>query len=85
MVKRIARFSVHRTSLTIGAFYGVLGLVAWPIVLLSQEEKPPLVYGLPIAFAVFGYLMIAAYCLIYNVIARWTGGLEFEVRDAAER
>ena len=82
MIRRIARFSVHRTSVTIGLFYGAMGLLFWPAVLVSERPQPWFLWVLPITVAVAGYLVIAAYCLFYNLVARWTGGIEFRVEEA---
>jgi len=35
-------------------------------------------------FAVAGYLMIAAYCLLYSLVAGWTGGIEFRVEETSQ-
>ncbi len=86
MTHRISRFAVHRTSATIGFIYGLLGLVFWPAVFLASEsEKPPPKFFLlaaPLFFGVAGYLIIAAYCALYNLVARWTGGIEFRLEPA---
>lgn len=39
---------------------------------------------LPFAYLAFGYVMGALYALIYNLIARKFGGLEFTVRTLPE-
>ena len=84
MNRRITRFSVHRTSVTFALFYGVLGLIFWPAVLVSDQRQRWFLLVLPMFFAVAGYLMIAAYCLLYNLVARWTGGIEFRVEETSQ-
>lgn len=36
----------------------------------------------PIMYGVMGFLLGALAAALYNLIARWVGGLEFEVEDA---
>ena len=81
MVRRIERFSVHRTSLTGAMVYGVIGLIAVPALLTSEPPPRWFAFFVPVGFAGAGYVMIACYCLLYNVIAPWTGGIEFTVVD----
>jgi prepilin signal peptidase PulO-like enzyme (type II secretory pathway) len=85
MTRRIAHFSVHRSSLTIGLFYAVLGLIFSPFFLASDQGRPCIALVLPFGFGAAGYVMIAAYCLLYNFVARWTGGIEFREEAASGR
>ena len=32
----------------------------------------------PLIYLVIGYLMTAVWCLIYNLLAKYTGGIEYE-------
>lgn len=79
MTRRITRFSVHKTAFTIGSMYGLVGFIFWPAILLTYERHPWFILALPIFLGVLGYLMVAAYCLLYNLTSRWTGGIEFTV------
>ena len=53
----------------------------------NSQEMPVLGMGLavimcvvmPFFYAAFGFLFGALAALIYNLVARWTGGIEFEV------
>ncbi|MDA3833204.1 MAG: hypothetical protein PF495_07385 [Spirochaetales bacterium] len=42
-----------------------------------------LILLMPFLYGIFGFVMTAIFCLIYNLIAGWTGGveLEFEVKE----
>jgi hypothetical protein len=42
-----------------------------------------MVVGLPLIYGFFGFTIGLLYAFIINVVLRFTGGLEFEVRDAA--
>lgn len=82
---RIKRFAVHQTSKTMAALYALLGLVFVPIFLLVNTFTPPeeklpgwLLFAGPILYGLCGYIFIAIACLIYNFMAQFTGGVEFE-------
>ncbi len=36
---------------------------------------------MPVIYAVFGFIGGVIAAALYNLIAKWTGGFEFEVRD----
>lgn len=78
----------------LGATYGVIGLIFAPFFLListlglkASGQAPTglmaagvgMIFFLPIAYAAVGFVggLIAA--LIYNLLARWIGGIEVEV------
>ena len=87
MNRRISRFSIHRTSASIGLMYGLLGLLAVPVfVLAPSSERGPerFAIALPVLFGILGYAMVAVYCVVYNLVARWTGGIEFTVEEEAD-
>ena len=81
---RIRRFGIASTALTMAIIYFVLGLVIAPLFYLATLNAPPdqklpglaLILG-PFIYAVFGYVFAAIGCLLYNVIAGWTGGVAF--------
>jgi hypothetical protein len=79
---RIKRFGVASTALTVAIIYFVLGLVIAPLIYMASaaatgdQKLPGLVFVLgPFLYAVFGYVLAAIGCLLYNVIAGWTGGV----------
>ena len=96
-MKRIRRFGVLQTSKVAAIIYFLLSLVfAVPFALISSvagaEAFPGFPAGggiamailLPIIYAVFGFISTAIGCLIYNAIAGWVGGIEFEVEVAPD-
>ena len=36
---------------------------------------------MPILMLVLGFLFMALFCALYNLVARWVGGVEFTVQD----
>ncbi|MDT8401289.1 MAG: hypothetical protein RQ743_06315 [Bacteroidales bacterium] len=37
-----------------------------------------------ILYGAFGYISTAIVCLVYNLVAKWTGGVEVEIELAGE-
>jgi hypothetical protein len=37
--------------------------------------------AMPLIYLIFGYLSVALWCVVYNFIAKFTGGIEFELED----
>ena len=80
------------------AFFGVIaGLMFVPFIIFgavldktgNAPPVPAAVIGLfaaifvPIMYAIIGFVSGLIAAAIYNLVAKWTGGLEFEVRDVA--
>jgi hypothetical protein len=77
-----------------GAIYGVMGLIFLPFFLLMSALIPNrngqnpfgmiggLVFGLfaPIFYAVMGFVMGAISAFLYNLLAKWVGGVQVQVQ-----
>ncbi len=81
---RIKRFGVQSTAVVVSVIYFVLALVFTPLFYLATRNAPsggsfpPIaVFIIPIAYGLFGYLFTAIGCWLYNIVASWTGGIEF--------
>jgi hypothetical protein len=90
MKKQITHISVHQSSTVIALMYAVLSSIMIPIgaiiFLMGGKDKwSGLVFiFLPIFYAVFGYIFLALFFCIYNLIAKFVGGVEFTVADQIE-
>ena len=88
---RIKRFGVHSTASTVAILYFVLGVILVPIVFFVSAANPTgkmpsiVLILVPVGYAVFGYIMTAIMCWIYNMIASWSGGvaMTLEADEAA--
>jgi hypothetical protein len=85
---RVARFNVHQTAKAMAAIYALFGLVFVPFFLVANTFGVPviptwLVILGPLVYACFAYIFIAIGCLIYNFMAKFTGGVEFEAGTEA--
>lgn len=91
MLHRIRRIGIYQTSLVVAALYGLLGLLFMPIVWVMGRIVPTeganamggfgmvFVLGMPILYAVIGFVTTAIACVIYNILAGITGGIEIEL------
>lgn len=92
MKVHIEKFPVHQNAKVFAVLMALSSLFfVIPFMLLASMTAPEgafplfMVIVFPLMYLVFGYLMVAVGCWLYNWIARHIGGLEFESRstDAA--
>ena len=91
MKLRITRIPPVRASLTIAGVCAILILIATAIFTIQAEmlrisgnkPKPPYVDILLVAAGYFVavYFIVLLFCLMYNMIAKKTGGLEIIVEE----
>ncbi len=93
MKKQLTYIAPLKAGIILGILYGILSLLIVPFFLLavlagSKAATPfPAAFGvgfailMPVLYAVVGFLGGVISAALYNLIARWTGGFEFEVRD----
>lgn len=88
MKQQISRLSPHQNAKVFGVLMAVGSLVfVLPLVLLAsafgpKENQAPVIMFLilPVFYLVFGYLMVAVSCWLYNFMVRYVGGIEFEAK-----
>ncbi len=89
-MKRVKRFGVFQTSKVSAIIFFLTTLVIMvPIGILAMiggtisGKLFPFAGGiiffiLPFFYGIIGFIMTAISCVIYNLIAGWTGGIELE-------
>ena len=89
-IRRLTRVAPLKAGVVLGILYGILGLIAAPFFLLAAFAGGEgaaagigLAVMLPIMYAVGGFVGGIISAALYNLVAKWTGGLEFEVSDNA--
>jgi hypothetical protein len=84
---RIERFSIHQNAKVFAVIMAVSSLVFVVPLFLFASMRSPRPAGfpgglffllLPLIYLVIGYIGIAIGCWVYNLLAKITGGLEFE-------
>lgn len=94
---RIKRFGIVQTAKIAGIIYFLFTAVIFiPFGLLASLFSAAEYSGLgflfsgvfafffPILYGIIGFITTAIFCLIYNWIAGWTGGIEIEVELVGE-
>jgi|SRR5215469_5308814 len=88
MKKQITRISIIQSSKVATALYVLLGfiytLIGIPMVMFGGDKLKIMgtIYILmPIFMAVFGFIFFVIFAAIYNLLAKWLGGMEVEVTD----
>ena len=86
MKQQVARFSPHQNGKVFAVLMAVTLLIFFvPFFLIfaasaPAQARPPMLMLLvmPLMYLVFGYVMVAIGCAIYNFMFRYIGGIEFE-------
>ena len=93
MKKQLTRIAPVKAGIVLGILYGLVSLIVVPFFLLAAlmasktGTATPVFMGvgfavcLPVIYAVLGFVGGIIMAAIYNLIAGWTGGIEFEVKD----
>ena len=94
MKRRIKRIAPLQLGKMLAILYGIMGLVFVPFFLVmpliasqvpTGQRSGMMVFGvgfalcMPILYAVMGFVFGALGAVIYNVVAKWIGGIEVEV------
>jgi hypothetical protein len=85
MKMQVRRISILQTSKILTVFYFLLGflytLAGVPMIIFgdSRFRIMGVFYTLmPVVMAVFGFVFFVISAAVYNVLAGWLGGIEFE-------
>jgi hypothetical protein len=91
MKKQIIRISILQSSKIVVALYFFLGclytLIGIPMAVFGthQIRIMGIIYCFgPVLMAILGFIFFALGAAIYNLLAAWLGGFEFEVKDVQE-
>jgi hypothetical protein len=93
MKKQLTRIAPLRCGIVFGVLYGIVALLFVPFLffasvtaIMRDRPGPPggiLAVLLPVVYAAVGFIGGVIGAALYNVVAKWTGGLEFEVTDVS--
>ncbi len=89
-MKRVKRFGVFQTAKVAGVIYFLISAVVLiPIGLMFSMFKigsMPFPFSggifffvLPFFYSFLGFLFTALGCAVYNLVVKWTGGIEVEI------
>lgn len=92
--RRIKRIAPLQLGKMLAILYGIMGLIFIPFFLLMSLAAPHLpeqqrvgmmIFGagfaffMPVIYAAMGFVSGALGALLYNVVAKWVGGIEVEI------
>lgn len=90
MKHQVTRFSPHQNGKVFAIMMAVVSaVIIIPTALILMAMNPhgsnigaitPMLF-MPIVYLIMGYLMTALWSWFYNVLVKWTGGIEFESTD----
>jgi len=95
--KLLAYVAPVRAGLVLAVTYAFFGLIFAPFFVLmgvigNKTGNTPAAFGgillavfFPVLYAIAGFIGGLLAAVIYNLVAKWTGGFEFEFRDAPVR
>lgn len=90
-MKRIKRFNIYQTAKVAAVIYFLISIVLvipffFFFSMLGAGNNPALgMFGgigllfVPFLYAGVAFVITAISCAIYNMVSRWTGGIEVEV------
>lgn len=88
MKKKVSRISIFRSSLIVTVLYILLGLIysmiGIPMLIFGDERLQVMgvVYlWMPLIMAMIGFIGFVIVAGLYNLLARFLGGIEFELTD----
>ena len=91
---RISRFGVVKTATMVALIYVIVVAIFFvpaAIIVLALGRSTGVAAGgvliggvlIAIVYAAFGWIFTAIGCAIYNVAARWVGGIEVQLQPVA--
>jgi len=88
MIRRVTRIAPWQAGKFFAVLYFILGLIfAIPLALFSQAIPGQGGFGIgfaiaiPFGYAIAGLIFVPLACWIFNMVAKFVGGLDFEVVD----
>ena len=88
MKKQIVRISILQSSKITTILYFFIGfiyvLIGIPMIIFGNDKLRIvgiLYCAMPIIMAIIGFIGFVIFAALYNLIAKWVGGTEFEMID----
>ncbi len=88
MKKQITRISILQSSKILVALYVLFGfvytLIGIPLIMFGGKETMimGIIYAaMPVIMGIFGFIFFALFAAVYNLLAKWLGGVEVVVSD----
>ncbi|HUA66817.1 MAG TPA: hypothetical protein VME24_13290 [Alphaproteobacteria bacterium] len=88
MKKRITYVSPLQLGIVLALLYGLISLILVPFLLLGAMFGPHGGFGaifvifIPIIYAAGGFIGGVLSAFLYNIVAKWSGGIEYIASEA---
>jgi hypothetical protein len=95
MKSQLIRISPLQTAKVSAILYFIMGaLFAIPSGLFMMLSVPPegaeqggsfgiwMMIAMPFMYAIMGFILIPICCWVYNITAKWVGGIEFTLQES---
>jgi hypothetical protein len=92
MKKQLTRISILQSSKIITALYVLFGLIytliGIPLIIFGGDGM--MIMGIfyvamPIVMGIIGFIFFAIFAAVYNLLAKWLGGVEVVVSDVESK
>lgn len=91
MRKRITRVAPFQLGKLFAVLYAIFSIPVALIMGIAASFGPPdqsmpiaMIIAIPVFYVVFGFLFMALAAWLYNVAAKWVGGIEYVTEDVSE-
>ena len=88
MKKQLIRISILQSSKIMTALYVLMGflytVIGIPMIIFGSKQLRiiGIIYLLgPILAGIFGFIFFVIFAALYNILAKWLGGFEIEVKN----
>jgi hypothetical protein len=86
MKKRISHVSVLQQGIVCAVLYGLISLIAVPFIILGAlfgHGGFGVIFAIfiPVIYAIAGFIAGVITAFLYNLVAKWTGGIELTFAD----
>ena len=88
MKKQLIRISILQSSKILTALYVLMGfiysVIGVPMIIFGGQQFKimGIIYLLmPIILGILGFIFFVIFAAIYNLLAKWLGGFEFEIKQ----
>ena len=86
-VTRVAPFQLGKVFAVLYAIFSIpIALIMAVASSFAPAQSMPLAFviAIPIFYVVFGFLFMALAAWLYNIVAGWTGGIEYHVQEMTD-
>ena len=91
MRRRITRVAPVQLGKVFAVLYAIFSIPIALIMAVAASFGPPgqsmplmFIIAIPVIYVVFGFIFTAIAAWVYNLAARWTGGVEYVAQDMSD-